>query len=272
MSFSVSTCLSHTGLRPLGPTIYVYSDVDSYGLVIDTVLTSDITGENCPYILLVPDNTTNVKLFDPISKCFCVIPISNCDFDGYAYDVSEIICDIDGYAYDVSEIICDIDGYVYDVSEIICDIDGYVYDVSEITPTPTNTMTPSPTPTPTSSSQVETTNTPTPTPTPTNTPTQITVYSCTVTGDVVDGTTMDFKISINSVEYSLGDLWKQSTYTQLENALNALTVGGQQLGQFTVAGEPYDNAIGRITVVGTNSYDYIVLDYGTPLNVPFVCT
>ena len=95
--------------------------------------------------------------------------------------------------------------------------------------------------------------------------------TCTVTADTVDGSYMDFKISINSIEYSLGDLWKQSTYSQLEDALNALTVGGQQLGVFTVAGEPYDNAIGRITVVGTNTYDYIVIDYGTPFNVPFDC-
>jgi hypothetical protein len=100
----------------------------------------------------------------------------------------------------------------------------------------------------------------------------IITYTCDVTADAADDTYMNFKISINGIEYAMGNLWNQVSYTQLETDLNALTVGGQPLGQFTVAGEPYDNAVGRITVVGTNSYDYIVLDYGSPFNVLFTCT
>lgn len=88
MSFSASTCLSHIGLTPLGPTINVYSDYNSYGTLITTVPTSDITGGNCPYVFEVPDGTTNVKLYDPTSECFCIIPVYDCDFSGYAYDVS----------------------------------------------------------------------------------------------------------------------------------------------------------------------------------------
>lgn len=103
-------------------------------------------------------------------------------------------------------------------------------------------------------------------------PVSVTTYTCDVTGDAADDTYMDFKISINGIIYSMGNLWNQVSYAQLETDLNALTVGGQPLGQFTVSGEPYDNAVGRITVVGTNSYDYIVLDYGSPFNVPFTCT
>ena len=54
MSFSASTCLSHIGLTPLGATINVYSDYNSYDTLITTVPTSEITGSNCPYVFEVP--------------------------------------------------------------------------------------------------------------------------------------------------------------------------------------------------------------------------
>jgi hypothetical protein len=88
MSFSASTCLSHIGLTPLGPNINIYSDYDSYATLIETVPASEITGGNCPYVFLVPDGTTNVKLYDPTSECFCITSVRDCDFGGYAYDVS----------------------------------------------------------------------------------------------------------------------------------------------------------------------------------------
>jgi len=75
MSFSASTCLRYTGLPPLGATINIYSDSDSYATIIATVPTSDITGGNCPYNLLLPDGTTTIKLVDPTSGCHSNVSI-----------------------------------------------------------------------------------------------------------------------------------------------------------------------------------------------------
>lgn len=79
MSFSASTCLRYTGLPPLGSTINIYSDSDLYTTIIATVDTSDIIDGNCPYTLLVPDGTTNIKLLDPASGCYSNVPILDND-------------------------------------------------------------------------------------------------------------------------------------------------------------------------------------------------
>jgi hypothetical protein len=87
MSFSASTCLRYTSAPPLGTTINIYSDVDSYESIIVEVPTSDIIDGNCPYTFLVPDGTTNIRLLDPTSGCYSDIPIRNndlcltCDLD-----------------------------------------------------------------------------------------------------------------------------------------------------------------------------------------------
>jgi hypothetical protein len=93
MSFSASTCLSYLGSTTLGPTLKIYSNPPlsniNNGVYVDDVATSAITGGNCPYSLILPDGTTTVRLFDPISFCYCDIPISdnnvcttcNLDFD-----------------------------------------------------------------------------------------------------------------------------------------------------------------------------------------------
>ena len=79
MSFSASTCLRYTSAPPLGTTINIYSDVDSYSSIIVEVPTSDIIDGNCPYTFLVPDGTTNIRLLDPTSGCYSDIPIRNND-------------------------------------------------------------------------------------------------------------------------------------------------------------------------------------------------
>ena len=80
MSFSASTCLTDLGTTPLGPTLNVYSNPTapaSPGTFVTTALTADITGGNCPYTFLVPDGTTTIRLSDPVSGCYCDIPISD---------------------------------------------------------------------------------------------------------------------------------------------------------------------------------------------------
>lgn len=81
MSFSASTCLTYTGTTPLGATLYIFSDVNSYSSYFATVPTSSIIGGNCPYIITgIPDGTTFLRLQDYDSGCCVDIPIQSSDF------------------------------------------------------------------------------------------------------------------------------------------------------------------------------------------------
>ena len=80
MPFSASTCLTNTGTTTLGPTFKVYANPispTSPGTYLMDVPTSSITGGNCPYTFIVPDGTTSVRLFDPISFCYADVPVSS---------------------------------------------------------------------------------------------------------------------------------------------------------------------------------------------------
>jgi hypothetical protein len=80
MSFSASTCLTNTGTTTLSSTLTIYSNPispTSPGTYVTTVPTTDITGGNCPYTFEVPDGTTIIRLSDPISGCYCDIPVSD---------------------------------------------------------------------------------------------------------------------------------------------------------------------------------------------------
>jgi len=82
MSFSASTCLSYLGSANLGPTLEVYINPISPtnpGTYQYTASTSSVTGGNCPYTFVVPDGTTTIRLYDPITLCYADIPISNND-------------------------------------------------------------------------------------------------------------------------------------------------------------------------------------------------
>jgi hypothetical protein len=81
MSFSASTCLTNNG-SALGPTLDIYSNPISPsnpGTYVTNVPTNDITGGNCPYTFEVPDGTTFIRITDPITACYCDIPISDND-------------------------------------------------------------------------------------------------------------------------------------------------------------------------------------------------
>lgn len=98
MSFSAVTCLSYTGATPLSGTINLYSDVDSFASAFTTNINlSAITGNQCPYYINnVPNGTTQIRIFDTGTGCYCDIPIQDnglcvtCDLDFNAYSASTI--------------------------------------------------------------------------------------------------------------------------------------------------------------------------------------
>ncbi len=79
--FSASTCLTNLGTTPLGPTLYAYSDTDGYLISFASVLTSQISGSSCPYILTnIPEGTIYVRLIDPITSCCITLPVQSDNF------------------------------------------------------------------------------------------------------------------------------------------------------------------------------------------------
>jgi hypothetical protein len=81
MTFSASTCLTYTGTTPLGNTIYVFSDADSFSSYFTTIPLSAITGNNCPYIITgIPIGATIIRLQDYATGCCADITIQCSDF------------------------------------------------------------------------------------------------------------------------------------------------------------------------------------------------
>jgi hypothetical protein len=79
MSFSTSFCITNTGVQSLGESLEIYSDSDSYTSLITTATLSNITGTNCPYTITVPDGTTKIKIFDPVTTCYVIIKLQTND-------------------------------------------------------------------------------------------------------------------------------------------------------------------------------------------------
>jgi hypothetical protein len=98
MPFSAVTCLSYTGSTPLGGIINLYSDVDSFASAFTTNINlSAITGNECPYYINnVPDGTTQIRIFDIGTGCYCDLPVQDnnlcvtCDLDFNSYSASTI--------------------------------------------------------------------------------------------------------------------------------------------------------------------------------------
>lgn len=101
MSITASTCITFTGYEPIGNTLNLYSNIDNFASSFGSVLTTQITGSSCPYIMSgIPDGTTSVQLRDPISLCCTTIFLQNnnvcvnctLDFDVYeTQTVSQIV-------------------------------------------------------------------------------------------------------------------------------------------------------------------------------------
>ena len=78
MSITASTCITFTGYEPIGNTLNLYSNIDNFASSFGTVLTTQITGSSCPYIMSgIPDGTTSVQLRDPVSLCCTTIFLQN---------------------------------------------------------------------------------------------------------------------------------------------------------------------------------------------------
>jgi hypothetical protein len=99
MSFSASTCLSYLNNRTLGSTLTVYSNpisTTNSGTELYNVDTSLVTGGNCPYTFVVPNDTTTIRLYDQTSNCYADIPVSDnnvcttCDLDFISISDNEI--------------------------------------------------------------------------------------------------------------------------------------------------------------------------------------
>lgn len=81
MSFSAATCLTfNPTVQPsTGPfDIYLNSDYTSTPIVTGVDI-SLLTGNNCPYIIEVPDGTTNLGIKDTIKDYCITIPVQNND-------------------------------------------------------------------------------------------------------------------------------------------------------------------------------------------------
>ena len=82
MSKTVQVCLTDTGTSPLGPNLNIYSNPTSpilHGALVEIAPKTTITGNNCPYLLVVPDTTTTVRIFDPLTFCYVDIPVLDSD-------------------------------------------------------------------------------------------------------------------------------------------------------------------------------------------------
>jgi hypothetical protein len=98
MPFSAVTCLSYTGTTTLGGTLNLYSNVDSFTTPFQSSINlSAITGNECPYYISnVPDGTTQIRIFDISTGCYCDIPVQSnnlcvsCDLDFNSYSASTI--------------------------------------------------------------------------------------------------------------------------------------------------------------------------------------
>jgi len=84
----IQICLTDEGTSSLGPTLEVYSNPVSlydFGTFIDNVSKTSITGNNYPFNIIVPDDTTTIRIYDPISNCYIDVIITpnnvctNCD-------------------------------------------------------------------------------------------------------------------------------------------------------------------------------------------------
>jgi hypothetical protein len=78
MSLTASTCITFTGYEPLGNTLFLYSNYDNFTSSFGSVLTNNITGSSCPYIISgIPEGTTSIQFRDPQSLCCATIFLQN---------------------------------------------------------------------------------------------------------------------------------------------------------------------------------------------------
>ena len=97
MSFSAVTCLSYTGTTPLGGVMNIYSDYDGFTTPIQSSINlSAITGNECPYYIEVPNGTTQIRILDISTGCYCDTFVQSndlcvsCELDFSSYSASTV--------------------------------------------------------------------------------------------------------------------------------------------------------------------------------------
>jgi hypothetical protein len=70
-------CITNTGDTALGANLNLYSNVDNFTGIIDTIPLTSLVAPNCPYLANVPDGATTLRLIDPTSGCCFSLPFGN---------------------------------------------------------------------------------------------------------------------------------------------------------------------------------------------------
>jgi hypothetical protein len=70
-------CITNTGDTALGANLNLYSNVDNFTGIIDTIPLASLVAPNCPYLATVPDGATTLRLIDPDSGCCFSLPFGN---------------------------------------------------------------------------------------------------------------------------------------------------------------------------------------------------
>jgi len=78
MSLTASICITFAGIEPLGDTLYLFSNYDNFTTSFGSVLTDDISENNCPYIISgIPEGTSSIEFRDPVSLCCFTMLLEN---------------------------------------------------------------------------------------------------------------------------------------------------------------------------------------------------
>jgi len=77
-------CITNTGDTALGANLILYSNVDNFTGIIETIPLTSLVAPNCPYLANVPDGATTLRLIDPNSGCCFTLPF------GVGFNLCEI--------------------------------------------------------------------------------------------------------------------------------------------------------------------------------------
>lgn len=92
----IKTCLTNIGNLSSTDVVYLYSDFNLYSTPITSFTVNQITGNNCPVSIYVPDTTTKIKIFEPITNCGieldinCGLLCESCDIGFDLYNTNSI--------------------------------------------------------------------------------------------------------------------------------------------------------------------------------------
>jgi hypothetical protein len=94
----VTITLSTVGLNPTSNNFDIYTDSNNFGYPIAQGITrSALTATTTPFNILVPDDTTKIRVLDATTNCKCLIDVisednlcQSCDFDFTTYPLTTV--------------------------------------------------------------------------------------------------------------------------------------------------------------------------------------